>query len=73
MPELQWDLNWGGVFLGCACGLGWGSPPIPLTLMEEDSSNPEERDEDREVLRAIHPGENQRRALKLHPRTSETG
>lgn len=28
----------------------WGSPPPPLTLMEEYSSNPEERDEDREVL-----------------------
>lgn len=28
----------------------WGFPPTPLTLMEEDSSNPEERDEDWEVL-----------------------
>jgi len=59
VPESQWELNWG--FLGLCMWFEWGFPPfIPLTLMEEDSSNPEEGDKDWKVLGAICPGENQR-------------
>lgn len=50
MPESQWDLNWGWGFLVWSDGLGWSSLPHPSTLMEEDSSNPEEGNEDWEVL-----------------------